>query len=116
MNTIYVVVEGTIENNAYLKGKEFEIVPSFYDIKKSLEKDSVMVTYDASIFSFCNLKKGVDVVLLKKNEYIRLSELLENKYNYTQKEMRPAHNAFKMFVAGAFNWRSLKIENNLKNF
>ena len=119
MNEIYVVIEEEIEKNTYLKDKEYKVVLPYahlYNIVKKEKPNGNIATYDTTIFCFDTLDKGYDVILLKKNEFIRLSELLENKYDYTNKEMRRAHNVFKMFRANAFKWRSMKMENNVKNF
>jgi hypothetical protein len=117
MNKIYVVLEGKIEDNLYLKGKNFKIKESYYDLRKEIGNTIDIVTYDCTLFCFSTLEKSVnDVILLKKDKYISLSELLENKYNYTEKEIRKAHNVLKMFRGEAFNWRSLRMQNVIKEF
>ena len=54
-------------------------------------------------------------VVKKDGSYIDVLELLENTGEYTDKEIRPAHNLVKMLVADAFEWKkewsmTVKIE------
>ena len=57
-------------------------------------------------FSFDYLKKFDDVIIWRENKHISLKELLENNEGqYTKKEIRPEHNALKLFLAGALEWQ-----------
>ena len=54
---------------------------------------------------FCTDCKATDVVIInKKGKYISRNELLQNKGNYTNKQIRKEHNILKMFKAGSFVW------------
>lgn len=88
-------------------------------------EDEIIETNCLSFFNFDNLDKIKDVIVRNKNrEYISLKELLENNNIYCEKEIRLAHNVYKMLVAGAFKWNTSKVNkeetintsDNLKTF
>lgn len=68
-------------------------------------KQEVIRTYCLDFFSFDTLEKGYDVIVVFRSGYIQLSELLDNTGEYTDKEIRKAHNVHKMLVAGAFKFK-----------
>jgi hypothetical protein len=74
---------------------------------KEMEKGTdIICTHDPSFFQFDTLiEDGYDVIVLRGNNGVVLSELLDSKKSkkYIDKEMRLAHNVFKMLMAGAFS-------------
>ena len=61
-------------------------------------------------FCFDTLKRGVEDVIIRRfsGQYISAKELLNHEWDYTERDIRKAHNIRKMFVAGCFNWREPK--------
>ena len=69
-----------------------------------LNDNDIIYTHCLSFFYFdC---EAHDVIIIdKEGKYIRRNELLENKGNYTTKQIRKQHNILKMFLAGSFEWQ-----------
>lgn len=65
-------------------------------------------TYCTDFFCFDVLDKDYDVIAHRGNGTIVLSALLDNEHDYTVKEIRRAHNARKMLMAGALKFREMK--------
>jgi hypothetical protein len=76
------------------------------EMKKGTE---IIFTHAPCFFQFDTLEKGYDVVVLRDDKGIVLSELLNPKTRekYIQKEIRWANNAYKMLMAGAFNMQPM---------
>jgi hypothetical protein len=104
-----------MSNNNIDNGK----LKSYFEVKEDLDKGvNIIYTNCLDFFCFSYLNKGYDVVAIKSNgDYILLSELLSNskEHIYTNKEMRTAHNARKMLVAGALTFR-VNIKDKLRSF
>jgi hypothetical protein len=66
---------------------------------------NTIYTHDPSFFQFDTLAKGYDVIVLRGDTEIVLSELLDSEKSekYISKQMRSGNNAFKMLMAGAFS-------------
>ena len=62
-------------------------------------------TYDTSWFSQSSIRKGYNVIVYNGYGNIDLSILLANKLCYTDREIRPSHNVYKMLMAGAFKFK-----------
>jgi hypothetical protein len=79
-------------------------------MKKRIE---VIYTHDPYFFQFDTLNDGYDVIVLRNNEGIVLSELLDRdkrgKYG-VEKEIRWGHNAYKMLMANAFTMCPMSYE------
>jgi hypothetical protein len=71
------------------------------EMKKGTE---IIFTHDPYFFQFDTLIKGYDVVVLRDDKGVVLSELLnpETSEKYTEKKMRWANNVYKMLMADAF--------------
>jgi hypothetical protein len=71
------------------------------EMKKGTE---IIFTHDPCFFQFDTLEEGYDVVVLRGDKGVILSELLnpETREKYIQKEIRWANNVYKMLMAGAF--------------
>ena len=80
---------------------------SYSEVLEDIKADKHMIfTNCLNFFSFDYLGKGYDVIVRKLNgQKIVLSELLENTGVYTDKEIRKAHNVYKMLLAGAIRFR-----------
>lgn len=64
---------------------------------------------------FCFDTLPVEVIVIKKNgDYISLKELLLNTGEYTDKEIRIAHNIHKMLKANSFKWKHNEILSKCK--
>ncbi len=78
--------------------------------KKAIKNGENFETNCISIFSFDRLfYNGYDDVVVKEStgKYISAKELLENTGEYTDREIRRAHNLQKLFCAGAINWKTI---------
>jgi hypothetical protein len=82
------------------------IFPIAHDsvIREMRKGTDIIFTHDPWFFQFDTLKEGYDVVVLRDDKEVVLSELLnpETREKYIQKEIRWAHNVYKMLMAGAF--------------
>lgn len=81
---------------------------SYYEVKAAIEQGEPLIyTTCLEFFSFYYLEKGYDVKVVKKNgEYIILSELLTDRENvYIRKEIRKAHDARRLLLAHAFQFK-----------
>lgn len=106
MKTIYVIVG---QSDISERLRESHYLPSRLDRQNGMNLDlDNIITYDLTVFCFDTLNKDYNVILLDGDQYISLSELLNNTGEYTTKHMRIAHNVLKMFIGGAFNWRSIE--------
>jgi hypothetical protein len=84
------------------------LYPSFEGVRKAIsEGKSPIVTYDLTVFKTSMLDKGYDVTIVGEEGYYNVQEILSNKFNIINKEMRIQHNLLKMFVADAFRARPL---------
>jgi hypothetical protein len=75
----------------------------------------VIYTHDPSFFSFENLEKGYDVIVLRRDDAgwkgIILSGMLDQEdVRYIDKEMRPGNNAYKMLATGAFEFQPINFK------
>ena len=83
-----------------------DVVPMPYmEVKAAIERgDELIETYCTDFFCFDVLKKGYEVVVWKLDgSSVVLSKLLGSN-PYIEKEIRYAHNARKMLVAGALEF------------
>ena len=80
----------------------------YNEVKKAVEAgQEVINTQCLNFFNFDNLEKGYDVKIISDEGYIVLSELLQNNMGeYTTKSIREEHNAMKLYVAGALEYKS----------
>ena len=64
------------------------------------------VHYTNCLYFFNNDEDVEDVMVVDKNHNVLSRKLLmSNRSNYTNKDMREAHNLHKMLVAGSFKWQ-----------
>jgi hypothetical protein len=82
------------------------ICPISHDsvVREMKNGTKIIYTHDPSFFQFDILAKGYDVIIIRGNKGIVLSELLDSgkSEKYTDKHMRFGNNTYKMFMAGAF--------------
>lgn len=87
-------------NYDFVSGKELSYI-------EGLEQKDNFETNVLTFFCFDQLEKDIDVKVVKKNgDYIILSELLNYNNGYCEKSLRPAHNVYKLLVAGSFEFKS----------
>lgn len=82
-------------------------------IREMKKGTSVIYTHDPSFFQFDTLiEDDYDVIVIRGDNGVVLSELLdpEKSKKYTEKEMRLAHNTYKMLMAGAFTMVPMEID------
>lgn len=92
-----------IINYDFVSGKELSYV-------EGCEKKDDFETNVLTFFCFDQLENGVDVKVVKKNgDYIILSELLRQDNGYCEKELRPAHNVYKLLVAEMFDFKREEV-------
>ena len=79
---------------------------SYKEVLKQIDLNKKIIIYTHCLSFFCFDCKAHDVVIIdKEGKYIRRNVLLENKGNYTTKQIRKQHNILKMFLANSFNWQ-----------
>ncbi len=62
--------------------------------------------FNTCCLSFFSQEIFGNVIIVKKDgSYIDKNEVLSNKYDYTDKNIKRSHNIYKMFMTGAFKWR-----------
>lgn len=78
-------------------------------IEKMSLKEQFIETHCLNFFNFDMLKKCEDIVVIKKdNSYISVKDLLENKGDgYCYKEIREAHNIYKILMSGHFDFKKI---------
>lgn len=82
---------------------------SYVQVLEQISKSNALIhTNCLDFFSFTYLDKGYDVIVQKANgDYIILSELLCDAANqYTNKEIRKAHNVRKLLIANKFKFKN----------
>lgn len=88
-------------NYDFVSGKEISY-------GEGIEKKDNFETNVLTFFCFDQLEENIDVKVVKKNgDYILLSELLLNNNGYCEKELRQAHNVYKLLVAGTFEFKKI---------
>lgn len=65
----------------------------------------VIHTHCIDFFCFDYLDKGYDAIIMAKEGYIVMSDLLKEGHGYCEKHIRRAHNIRKMYRAGFFEGR-----------
>jgi hypothetical protein len=90
---------------------ETDLIVHPYNKVNELIKDGVDVinTYCVNFFCFDNfLFRNYEVIIHNnKGGYIKVSEILGDATDYgVDKELRKEHNVYKMFIAGAFKFKS----------
>ena len=65
-------------------------------------------TYDISWFSQNTISKGYNVIVYNGYGTIDLNKLLANKSSYTDREIRSAHNVYKMLMSNAFKFKAME--------
>lgn len=91
------------------------IFPIAHDsvIREMKKGTDIIYTHDPCFFQFDILNDGYDVIAMRGNNGIVLSELLDaearGKYGI-DKEIRWGHNAYKMFMSGAFSMIPMMFE------
>ena len=81
---------------------------SYFETKEAISRGQEIIhTFALNFFCFDKLDQGYDVILVAKDGYIQLSDMLQNKgQGYSLgKEIRRAHNMQKMFVANALQFK-----------
>lgn len=81
----------------------------YYQSLKAIERKESFYTNCINLFSFDHIfYDGYDdvIILESTGKYISAKELLDNTGEYTNQEIRKAHNIFKIFIAGGFNWKT----------
>jgi hypothetical protein len=111
MKKIYVFMDRDIIAGFSPLGRVHPV--SHDSVIKEMEKGvDTIYTHDPSFFQFDTLNKGYDVIVLRGDNGIVLSELLdlEKSQKYIQKQMRFGNNTFKMLMAGAFSMVPVEFE------
>lgn len=82
---------------------------------KHIDKEvPTIYTNCLDFFSFSSLHRGYDVKVVKSNgDYILLSELRNNDNAYTMREIREAHNVYKLLLANAFAFKSSNYDDQV---
>jgi hypothetical protein len=72
----------------------------------------IIYTHDPSFFNFDTLEKGYDVIVLRNDKGVVLSQLLDSKarYQYVNREIRWEHNTYKMLMAGVFEMQPMGFD------
>ena len=78
-------------------------------IEKITSEEQYIETHCLNFFNFDMLKHCEDIVVIKKdNSYISVKDLLENKGDgYCYKEIREAHNIYKILMGGLFDFKKI---------
>jgi len=82
---------------------------------EAITRDQSFTTNCIVFFSFTQIfERGYDDVKIVKQDgsYISAKELLDNTGEYTDREIRRAHNLQKLFCAGALKWKKDQDESN----
>lgn len=108
MNKIYILYDFSNTTGSY----------SHVEVEKFIKnKQKIIYTHDLTYFNFDMLKKGYDVIILKRNkDYIKMSELLDftlRPHYSTEKEIIKAHNILKMFLAGSISFRKHNLRSTI---